>query len=480
MHATAEANSAKQQMVRGTPNSPGQCARSVVRTFDTRGMLDMAQDLREDAAKLAAAPLWSLSDDDLIACLRATHRCEQALAVLKFRLVRQVAGRGIPARRGSRTTARWLREELLLDPVPARELDEHAVALATRPVLEEAVIDGAIDLRQATTIAAAVNAIPATAAAFTDEIADDGTDRALDPPSGVIEAPCTSQLADQAEAALIQKADQFPACQLRRLGERILAHIAPDIADRADEAALRRLEARAHRKRTLTMSQPREGMVHLFGTFSIEDAATINAALQPLCTPTADDHRSAGQRRADALIDICFLALRTGRLPEHGGEPPQVTVTVPFDPLTEALGTATTDNGERMSAATARRLACDARILPIVLGGAGQVLDAGRSRRLATGALRQALVARDRGCAFPGCDRPPRWCDAHHLRPWSEGGPTRLDNLVLLCRHHHRTLHDPTTGWSARLGRDSLPEFVPPPWTDPAQRPRRNDYHLRI
>ena len=286
-------------------------------------------------------------------------------------------------------------------------------------------------------------------------------------------------LADRAEAALIDRAAQFPAHQLRRLGERILAHVAPEIADRADEATLRRLEARASRRRTLTLSQPREGLVHLFGTFSVEDAAVLHAALQPLCTPAAGDERSAGQRRADALVDVCRLALRTGQLPEHGGEPPQVTVTIPYDPLTATLGTATADNGERLSADTARRLACDARILPIVLGGAGQVLDAGRSRRLATGPLRQALHPRDRGCAFPGCDRPPRWCDAHHLRPWSAGGRTSLDNLVLLCRLHHRTLHDPSSGWTARLARDDLPEFVPPPWTDPAQRPRRNLYHPR-
>lgn len=76
-------------------------------------------------------------------------------------------------------------------------------------------------------------------------------------------------------------------------------------------------------------------------------------------------------------------------------------------------------------------------------------------------------------------NEPLDWCDAHHLRSWSAGGATRLGNLVLLCRHHHRTIHDTRSGWTVRLGPDRLPEFVPPPWTDPDQHPRRNRYHPR-
>ncbi|HEX5205028.1 MAG TPA: HNH endonuclease, partial [Actinoplanes sp.] len=141
--------------------------------------------------------------------------------------------------------------------------------------------------------------------------------------------------------------------------------------------------------------------------------------------------------------------------------------------------TATTDTGQRLSASTARRLACDARILPAVLGSAGQVLDTGRTQRLATGSLRRALHIRDGGCAFPDCDYPPRWTDAHHIVPWTHGGPTNLDNLVLLCRHHHRLIHQTDTAWHIRLGTDQRPEFIPPAHLDPQQRPRRNLYHQR-
>ncbi|WP_344646564.1 HNH endonuclease signature motif containing protein, partial [Winogradskya consettensis] len=106
-------------------------------------------------------------------------------------------------------------------------------------------------------------------------------------------------------------------------------------------------------------------------------------------------------------------------------------------------------------------------------------LNAGRRRRHATGAIRRALHIRDKGCTFPGCDRPPRWTDAHHLTHWADGGPTNLDNLALLCREHHRLIHDPTTGWHIQLGPDRRPDFIPPPDIDPTRQPQRNLYHQR-
>jgi hypothetical protein len=130
-----------------------------------------------------------------------------------------------------------------------------------------------------------------------------------------------------------------------------------------------------------------------------------------------------------------------------------------------------------ISPTQAWRLACDAKILPAVLGGDGAVLDLGRTRRLFDGPLRRALVLRDGGCAFPQCDRPPRWCHAHHLTHWVDGGATCLDNAVLLCGAHHRVIH--RGEWTVRLGPDRLPEFIPPAHTDPEQRPRRNTFHRR-
>jgi hypothetical protein len=174
---------------------------------------------------------------------------------------------------------------------------------------------------------------------------------------------------------------------------------------------------------------------------------------------------------------VCRLALACRDLPDNGGDRPQVVVTVDIDHLREETGAATLDDGAVLSPTAARRLACDARILPAVLGSAGQVLDVGRERRLFTGPLRRALVLRDRGCAFPTCDRPARWCEGHHVRSWLDHGPTNLNNAVLLCGHHHRVIHQGQ--WQVQIATDGLPEFIPPSYIDPQQQPRRNTYHRR-
>ena len=89
-----------------------------------------------------------------------------------------------------------------------------------------------------------------------------------------------------------------------------------------------------------------------------------------------------------------------------------------------------------------RRIACDAGIIPLVLNGASQPLDVGRSKRFFTTAQRLALWQRDRTCTFPGCTIPPEWCDAHHITPWSLGGQTNLKDGAILCRGHHTYVHE--------------------------------------
>ncbi|MGO1884353.1 MAG: DUF222 domain-containing protein [Citricoccus sp.] len=120
-----------------------------------------------------------------------------------------------------------------------------------------------------------------------------------------------------------------------------------------------------------------------------------------------------------------------------------------------------------------RRLACEADLIPVVLGGSGEVLDVGRSRRLFTPRLRRAITARDGGCTAPGCSIPAPWCEAHHIRPWEDSGPTSVDNGTLLCSHHHHAVH--AGAWSISV-RQGIPWFVPARYLDPARRPRRNLY----
>ena len=134
--------------------------------------------------------------------------------------------------------------------------------------------------------------------------------------------------------------------------------------------------------------------------------------------PAADgqrDPRTGGQRRHDALLDAGQRLLRTGDLPDNGGTPVTIAVTMTVDQLRQETGHTTTSTGGLISIPNLLRLAAEADIIPVVLNDAGGILAYGRTRRLATPAQRLALAARDRGYSFPGCDRPPTWCQAHHI-----------------------------------------------------------------
>ncbi|MGC5382816.1 DUF222 domain-containing protein, partial [Micromonospora sp. DT68] len=415
-------------------------------------MIDALEQAEAAVAACSDAATWAVSERDLIAALDAAHRLEQRVAALKLALVREVDGRGTARRHGASCTPVWLRERLRLTIPAARRLVELATTLDNGPAeIRQALADGTISVEQARIIGDTVATVHAAA----------------DTPT-----------ADKAVDVLIGWAGQFDPTLLRRMGARILDHVAPEIADAAAEAALRAQEARAARDRQVTVSEQPDGRLRLSGILDAEAAAVLRAAIDPLTAPAGpDDTRSPGQRRHDALADICRLALRTGELPDNGGDPAQIVVTTSYDTLTRQFGVGALDTGLHLTPDTVRRLACDATVLPAVLSGTSQPLDVGRQRRLITGPLRRALVLRDRGCTFPGCDRPPRWCNAHHIRHWADSGTTTLTNAVLLCGHHHRHLHH--TDWTVRLAADGHPEFIPPTWLDPTQIPRRNHYHHR-
>ena len=150
-----------------------------------------------------------------------------------------------------------------------------------------------------------------------------------------------------------------------------------------------------------------------------------------------------------------------------------LTITTTATGLRAALPAAgRLDTGGTISAATLRQLACDALVIPAVLGGPSQVLDLGRSTRVWNRAQRRAAALRDRGCTAPGCDRPPAGCQLHHARHWIDGGPTDLTNAALLCPYHHRMVH--RQGWTVTLAANGHPQLEPPPSIDPDRRPRQH------
>lgn len=221
----------------------------------------------------------------------------------------------------------------------------------------------------------------------------------------------------------------------------------------------------------------------------------LETVLSPLAKPRpaedgTPDPRPAKQRNADAFAEVLALVQRAGVLPVEGGQKPTIMVALDYDTLRTQLAAAGLVNvggaggagisaaGGARSAATladgtpitpslARRLACDADIIPVVLNGSSEILDLGRTQRLVTPAQRRALVLRDKGCIR--CRRPPQWCQAHHIRHWIDGGPTNLDNLCLLCTQCHRLIHH--SQWTITT-HNHTPECVPPPWLHPRQQPR--------
>ena len=194
------------------------------------------------------------------------------------------------------------------------------------------------------------------------------------------------------------------------------------------------------------------------------------------------------QRAADALVDIVSAAeavergeATTTSLPVAAA---QLQVLIPYtDLLDRTAASGLLSDGTPLSAGELRILACQADLIPVVLGSKGQVLDLGQTVRLAPPPLRRAIGLRDGGCAFPGCTTPMRHCDLHHIRPWQDGGPTNRDNIVALCRVHHSLCEPrpPTTspdghpvipdGWDVRIDHRGLPEFLPPTALDPTRTP---------
>lgn len=228
---------------------------------------------------------------------------------------------------------------------------------------------------------------------------------------------------------------------------------------------------------------------------TVAAAASNPRASGPECTATEAvdaeeaelqrlDPRSVGQKQLDGLVSALTGALALADLsdlPASGGFRPQVLVTIDHDSLLDRVHQAHATDTLLSQAAYAgpvppriiRQWACDADLIPVVLGGDGQVLDIGRAQRLFPRRIRQALVARDGGCAAPNCSIPAPWCEAHHIDYWEHGGPTSVENGVLLCSHHHHAVH--ADAWEISV-RNGVPWFIPAPYLDTTRRARRNRY----
>jgi hypothetical protein len=202
---------------------------------------------------------------------------------------------------------------------------------------------------------------------------------------------------------------------------------------------------RAHR--SLDKAQGPVGMWRYTMLLDDEGAAIVDSAVDALAKPQKDpetgddDPRTPGARRADALIELVRRAVSS-----PDGVPRQakasLMVTITLDQLQQRCrGAGLTLGGEPLPIETVRRMACDAQVVPAVLGTKGEILEQGRAERLFNRAQIRHLWLRDRHCTFPGCTKPASWCDAHHLLHWADGGPTDTDHGALLCQRHHTVVH---------------------------------------
>ncbi|MEV8146786.1 DUF222 domain-containing protein [Arthrobacter sp. NPDC080073] len=338
---------------------------------------------------------------------------------------------------------------------------------------------------------------------------------------------CSSETAADMEHALTMTAAENDADFLARIARRWTDAVDQDGAEPSEEA-LRHLQGAFLRK-------PKHGLQHL-EIFATQDQyehllTVMNTATNPRScaspvpgpgddqvdagggsgpanAPVEDmpvgshgdaaflDRRTRAQKLLDGLLGACKIALATGTLPSAGGQRPQIMATIDHRELLASVkeagqltflgqsghaggadgsqqGTGSFTFTGPVPAATLRKIACDADIIPVVLGGQGQVLDIGRASRIFPAHIRKAITARDKGCAFPSCTMPAPWCEAHHITYWSRGGPSSADNGVLLCSHHHHLIHKEEWHIQVQAG---VPWFIPPPHIDPGQKPRKNRY----
>ncbi|MDI6100755.1 DUF222 domain-containing protein [Actinoplanes sp. NEAU-A12] len=482
-------------------------------------MQEMMRKLADLAGQCAAMRMTPLPRAELLDFLDGVHAAQQMLQAAVLHAVREADRRGVPAAQQAPSPTAWLRARLRISPRAANRLLAQATAVDRNPLLDEAVTAGKVNAEQLAVITTALASLPTTvpphvrgqAGAVLTDWATHLDPLGLRTAGRRILDHVAPEVAEAVEEEWLRRTEQQAHAQryltLSPLGDgrvRVRGLLDTESAaivtaaldplckpDPQGKPHSLREPNRVGRSRSLCEPHSLGKPDRVSGLRLLDEpdrvggsywrggpdhvAAKVAVAAEPAGTGEA---RTPGQRRADALTDVCRLVLAGSSLPDNGGDRPQLAVTVAYDPLREKLGTARLDDGEPLSAEAVRRLGCDARILPLVLNGHGQILDAGRTRRTATGPMRRALAARDQGCVFPGCGRPPRWCDAHHIISWTENGPTDLGNLALLCGHHHRVVHG-DSGWELRVGADGLPEFLPPAWLDPNRRPRRNEYHRR-
>ena len=361
----------------------------------------------------------------------ATANLLRGLAQVSFRLdaltatvLAHAVGVRVEETNGATTTATWWADATNRTRATAHREVKLAVALGRFTALAEALAEGRVNTEQAHAIARALG-----------DLESDGP------------ADLEPEIVTQAEKHLLDCADGFDAKHLKVLGRHVLSVVAPEVGEAHEAKLLEDEERRAAERTRLTFASDGHGMVH--GRFSIPTlhGAMLAKAIQALTWAKQDPAEVRQTRPTPVAAGAAFTELLERMdakdLPSVGGVGATVVVTMTINSLMGGLAAAALDTGEVISAGAARRLACEAGVIPMVLGGTSEVLDVGRRRRFHTRAQRLAIAQRDKTCVVGGCDAPPSRCHVHHVIPWSQGGGTSVKDGRLYCSAHHAMVHDP-------------------------------------
>lgn len=338
----------------------------------------------------------------------------ERLCALRADAVAAVEAEGAWRTTGATSVGAWTRDALGLTGAEAGTVVRTSRAVhSALPLTREALWAGALTWAHVTTLARQALATPARRAAVAE-------------PGG--------------ERTLVEIGRSVAPHDLRQ----VLASWAHGV----DAAGVVAEEQELFAQRRVTLASTLDGMWHLEGLLDPIGGAALAAALDSVVRAglgAAGEERTVVQLRADALVDLARASLDAGAVPRAGGIRPHVLLHISSDTLEGRPGAPPAELGPgrlALSGVLARMLACDATVTPVVWTPTGRVLDLGRTTRTVPPWLRLAVIARDHGCVFPGCGRAAIWCDCHHVVWWSRGGETSLAGLCLLCRYHHRMVHE--------------------------------------
>jgi hypothetical protein len=421
------------------------------------------------------------SDEERLDWIEKIVEAERRVSALKAVLIGEADEAGSAMRARHAPLRDWLAGSGQESPRRAAAAVWKARELEQCPKVRDAATSGRISMEQAAAINEALNGLPSSL---------DNVEH------------------QQAEDLILVAATHLPAEKLRTMAESLVAAVAPAQAETSEQRAARleARDARAQARRCLRFGTETDGSVDFWGTVPVVDGRRLQQLVQAIADR---DYRAAKnthdrkrlretpqQRLADALGTLVRGAEAVENPDAAASADPyavrvptgatQLMVVIPYEQLLDrACERGVLTDGTAVSPGELRRLACQADLIPVVLGTGSTVLDVGHRHRLAPSALRLAVALRDGGCAFPGCTVPMRHCDVHHVTPWQLGGPTNLDNTVALCQPHHSLVepapwsrlpdgtYESVDQWQVRIDSRGLPEFVPPLATDPTQTPIR-------